>query len=111
MLQIQKDQNKLFPLQQFKLIPTTAGEPARLRELVLNSPAEFIREIGDSFFVIGRDFALLEDKQLVCDLLGLDERGQAVIVIVAQANETSPLVRGITCAGLISRWKQDDFLR
>lgn len=111
MLRINRDLKQLVPLRQLRLTPTSAAEPRDLRELILNSPAEFLSEVGYRLFVIGHSIQLSDATAMQLDFLALDENGQAVVVILEREDEKSQLVRGITCAGMVATWKPENFLR
>ena len=112
MLKVDSEHGKLVSLGQLQLRPARIGEDLHLRELILNSVDVFFDEIGERVFVIGKDIYPSEQAApLRADLLGLDESGNAVIVVVADHGEQPQLGRAITCAGMVAHWKEGDFVQ
>jgi PAS domain S-box-containing protein len=111
MLKIQKDNKQLTSLRQLQLTPVSTSEPYDLREFILNSPDAFFSEINNKLFVIGHNIQPSEAAQVATDFLALDRQGNAVVGVIERTGETSPLVRAITCAGLVSAWNSSSFLR
>ena len=126
MFRIAKDQNQLIPLD-----PVPIADWHDVRELILRSREAFSQGIGQELFVIETEVRLSETDLVPCDLLALDQRGRAVIVVVrrgrvAKSREISSVVRidssqlrsghpelqhAMTCAAMISKWKPGDFLK
>jgi PAS domain S-box-containing protein len=109
MLQINKDYKQLTSLRQLRLTPTSTSERYDLREFILNSSDAFFREINHKLFVVGSNVRPSEAAQVETDFLALDENGNAVVIVIEREGEASPLVRAITCAGLLSAWSPSDF--
>jgi hypothetical protein len=107
MLKIDKAARKLVPL-----AAAAAGSLSSrldLTEYIANSPGEFFGEIGQKMLVLGRKVRPTPNVPIVVDLLGLDSKGQAVVVVLQTASEQSSLARAIAAAGLIANWKPADF--
>ena len=112
MLKVDSEHGKLVALGQLELRPSRIAEHHQLRELILNSADAFFKEIGQHVFVIGKDIYPSEQAApLRADILGLDESGNAVIVVVADHGEQPQLGRAITCAGMVANWKEGDFVK
>ncbi len=111
MLKINKDNRQLVSLRHLQLTPTSTRERYDLREFILNSADAFFREINHRLFVVGDNVRPSEAAQVETDFLALDENGNAVVIVIEREGEASPLVRAITCAGLLSAWSPGDFLR
>jgi hypothetical protein len=108
MLKIEKGRNRLLPLGRSTVGALT--ERYDLGQLIVNSADEFFGEIGQRLFVVGKNVCPSEAVPIPIDLLALDPRGQAVIVVLQRGKEQSPFARAITCAGMIAAWEPDRFL-
>ena len=112
MLTIQKDKNRLATVERLQLAPQLLDESVNLRALISNSADEFLDEIGERLFVIGTGVAVAQASSLTADIVGLDAEGCAVIGVIDNGRGgPPPLFRAITCAGLVSSWKEQDFFR
>ncbi len=111
MLKIDQDMRQLISLRQLQLTPTSTYQRYDLREFILNSSDAFFREINHRLFVVGSNVRPSEAAQVETDFLALDQSGNAVVIVIERDGEASPLVRAITCAGLLSAWSSSDFLR
>ncbi len=112
MLTIQKNKKKLVAVERLQLAPQLLDESVNLRELISNSPSEFLEEIGERLFVIGTGVAVAQASSLSADIVALDEEGRAVIGVIDDGRGgPPPLFRAITCAGLVATWKKRDFFR
>ena len=112
MLTIQKDKKRLAAVERLQLAPQLLDESLNLRELISNSPGEFLQEIDERVFVIGTGVAVAQASSLSADIVALDEEGRALIGAIDNGRGgPPPLFRAITCAGLVSSWKEQDFFR
>ena len=111
MLKIEKENRRLTSLQQLTLTPTSTGDRYDLKEFILNNPAPLFSEINYEVFVLGTNVRPSEAAQVQIDILAVDQHGNAVVGVIEDEGETSPLVRAITCAGLIASWNSEDFIR
>jgi hypothetical protein len=107
MLKIDKVAKKLIPLG--AVAAGSLSSRYDLSEYIYNSPAEFFGEIGQRLHLIGRNIRPSQNVPITIDLLGLDSKGQAVIVVFQSDREQSPLARAIAGAGLVANWKPADF--
>ena len=111
MLKIDTEHSKLDSLDQIKLTPASNGDGGDLREVILNSPAEFFAEIGQRLFLVGMDVKLSEQSELCVDMLALDPQGHSVVVVFERGSEQAKFVRAVSCAALVANWKAEDFLQ
>ncbi len=112
MLTIKKDNKKLVPVERLELAPQLLDDYLNLRDLICNSPDEFLEEIGERLFVIGTRVTVAQASSLSADIVALDAEGRAVVGVIDNGtSEQPPLFRAITCAGLVSSWKEQDFFR
>ena len=111
MLKIEREQKRLQALDQMKLTPAASGGDFDLREVILNSPAEFLEEIGQKLFLIGKDVLVSEQSSLKADLLGIDQEGRSVVVTVQDPEHQNQFMKAIAAAGMIAGWAPDDFLK
>ena len=112
MLTIQKDTKRLATVDRLQLVPRLLDDSLNLRALISNSPGEFLEEIGEQLFVIGTGVAVAQASSLTADIVALDAEGRSVIGVIDSGQEgPPPLFRAITCAGLVSSWKEQDFFR
>ena len=107
MLKIDKHRGKLVSLGRSTVGALT--ERYDLGKLVVNSADEFFGEIGEKLFIVGKNVRPSDAVPIPIDLLAIDPRGQAVIVVLQRGKEQSPFARAITCAGMIANWKPEDF--
>jgi PAS domain S-box-containing protein len=110
MLKIEREHKRFQSLDQMRLTPASTGESYDLSEIILNSSAEFLAEIGQKLFLLGKEVPLSDKTDLKADLLGLDSEGRAVIVTLERGSEPSMFVRAMSCAAMISNWPPQDFL-
>jgi hypothetical protein len=108
MLRIDSTDGRLVALEAAP--PGTLTQRYDLRELIGNSPEAFFQEMGERFFLIGTGLPLSSEVPIKTDLLALDEKGLGVVMIAQGAQEGLSLARAITCAGLLARWRPDDFI-
>jgi hypothetical protein len=80
-------------------------------EAIKARPVEFARALGERLFVIGANIQLFSDPRARADLLALDPRGAAVVVVVEREGEHALLERGLMSAGLVAGWKPEFFFR
>lgn len=111
MLKIEREQKRLQALDQMKLTPAASGDGFDLREVILNSPTEFIEEIRQKLFLIGKDVLVSEKSSLKADLLGIDQEGRSVIITVQDPERPNQFMKAIAAAGMIAGWGADDFLK
>lgn len=109
MLKIEREQRKLLSLT--CLAPGSLSERHDLRELVLNSPAEFLGEMREKLFLIASDVEPPSGIEPRIDVLALDQTGRAVVVLVQSGTEQPPLARSITCAAMVASCDAESFLR
>ncbi len=81
MLRISEAEDRQIPLR--TRIPIEIPE---LLQLVANSPAEFLDEIGPKFFLIGVGVRPSAATPVRVNLLAVDETGNAVIVTIRRQN-------------------------
>ncbi|MDA1315777.1 MAG: PAS domain S-box protein [Acidobacteria bacterium] len=111
MLKIEREQKRLQSLDQMKLTPAGPGGDFDLREVILNSPAEFLEEIHQKLFLIGKDILVSEESGLKADLLGVDPEGRSVIIAVHDPARPAGFLPAISAAAIIAGWGVDDFLQ
>ena len=111
MLKIEREQKRLQPLDQMKLIPAVSGDGFDLREVILNSPTEFLEEIRQKVFLIGKDILLSEHSDLKVDLLGVDPEGGSVIIALRDPSRPNEFLQAISAAAIIAGWGVDEFLQ
>ncbi len=107
MLKIDKTAKKFVPLD--AVAPGSLAGRLDLAEYIANSPKEFFAEIDQKVLVLGRKVRPTPNVPIAVDLLGLDAKGQAVVVVLQSGSEQSPLARAIAAAGMIANWKPADF--
>ena len=110
MLRIERQQKCFTRLEQPKLVEVSITERYDLQEFIFNSPEQFFAEIGQDLFVIGKEINPSELTQDRIDLLALDPAGRAVIVELKRGNDKLQLLQAIAYAGMIAKWKPEDFL-
>lgn len=111
MLKIEREQKRLQALDQMKLTPAASGDGFDLREVILNSPTEFLEEIRQKLFLIGKDVLVSEKSSLKADLLGIDQEGRSVVITVQDPERPNQFMKAIAAAGMIAGWGADDFLK
>lgn len=111
MLKIEKEQKRLQSLDQMKLTPAGPGSDFDLREVILNSPTEFLAEIHQELFLVGKDILVSEESGLKVDLLGFDSEGRSVVISLHDPSRQSGFLEAISAAAMIARWGLEDFLQ
>ncbi len=108
MLKIEKYRKQLVSLSVLDIGAFT--ERYDLGELICNNPDEFFGEIGQRLFVIGKNIQLSDTVEIAVDLVAVDMKGQAVIVIPQRNKEQPQVSRAVTCSGILAQWEPADIL-
>jgi len=111
MLKIDREQQRLQSLDRMKLTPTASGDDLDFREIVLNSPAEFLEEIHQEVFLIGKQVLVSEQSALKADLLGVDSEGRSVVLALQDRARQDGFSKAISAAATIASWTADELLR
>jgi PAS domain S-box-containing protein len=111
MLKIEREQKRLQSLDQMKLTPEGSGGDFDLREVILNSPGEFLEEIHQKLFLIGKDILVSEESGLKADLLGVDSEGRSVVIALEDPARQNGFLQAISAAAIIAGWGVDELLQ
>src|SRR5215813_10636353 len=110
MLRIERSRKGLVRLAEPPLIEASITERYDLQEFIFNSPEHFFAEIGLDLFVLAKELAPSEFVQDRIDLLAIDRDGRIVILELKRGNHKLQLLQALAYAGMIAKWKPDDFL-
>ncbi|HEV2732194.1 MAG TPA: hypothetical protein VGV15_19360, partial [Terriglobales bacterium] len=110
MLRIERQNKRFVRLDQPTLKGVSITERYDLEEFIFNSPDQFFAEINQPLFVLGKEVPPSQDVQDRIDVLALDPEGTAVIIELKRGNNRLQLLQAIAYAGMIAKWKQEDFL-
>lgn len=111
MLRIDRSAQTLERLGTPSLSDVSITERYDLQEFIFNSPDDFFSEIGQSLFIIGKEFQPSDVVQDRIDLLALDPEGNTVIIELKRGNHKFQLLQAVSYAGMIAKWKPDDILQ
>src|SRR5438552_7360749 len=109
MLRIERQNKHFVRLEQRTCAEALVRERYDLQEFIFNSPEEFFDEINQKLFVIDKEVKPSQDVQDSLDILALDPEGTAVIIELKRGNNRLQLLQAIAYAGMIAKWKQEDF--
>lgn len=109
MLKINRGEKTLVSLNRPGFANIAINERRDLQEYIWNSPNEFFREIGQELFLVAKEFQPSDDVGDRIDLLAIDKEGKSVIIELKRGNNKYQLFQAISYAGMISKWKPDDF--
>lgn len=111
MLRIERQNKHFVRLEEPTCAAASITERYDLEEFIFNSPDEFFAEINQQLFVLGKEVKPSQDVQDRIDILALDPEGTAVIIELKRGNNRLQLLQAIAYAGMIAKWKQEDFFR
>ena len=111
MLKINRDNQSFSVLHTPTLADVSITERYDLQEYICNSPKAFFNEIGQEFFLIGKEISPSKNVQDRIDLLALDKEGTGVIIELKRGNHKLHMMQAISYAGMISQWSSDEFLQ
>ena len=80
-----------------------------LGNFIVNSPTEFFSEIGEDLLLAASGIRAGDDGGSYMDVLAVGRQGEAVVVIIAPADEPSPLSRAMHAASRVAAWSPDEF--
>lgn len=109
MLRVDRNSRQVARLDEPTLSDLNILERNDLQEFIFNSPEAFFPEINEKIFLIGKEISPSTDVGDRIDLLGMDQEGTVVIVELKRGSNKLQMLQSISYAGMISRWKSDDF--
>lgn len=114
MMRIDKspDGERLLALSPLKLADADYKEREHLQRMIVNSPAVFFGEIGESLLIVGEETRprpeFVDDR---IDVLALDPSGAAVVVELKRDRDKLQLLQALTYAAMVRTWGRDDFAK
>ena len=111
MLKIDRDSQSFSVLDTPTLADVSITERYDLQEFISNSPHAFFKEIGQEWFLIGKEIEPSSNVQDRIDLLAVDKEGTAVVVELKRGNHKLHMLQAISYAGMIAKWTPNDFLQ
>lgn len=111
MLKINRDNQSFSVLDTPTLADVSITERYDLQEYICNSPDAFFKEIGQEFFLIGKEISPSKNVPDRIDILAVDKEGTGVIIELKRGNHKLHMMQAISYAGMISQWSSDDFLQ
>ena len=111
MLKINRDNQSFSVLDTPTLADVSITERYDLQEYICNSPKAFFNEIGQEFFLIGKEISPSKNVPDRIDLLAVDKEGTGVIIELKRGNHKLHMMQAISYAGMISQWSSDEFLQ
>lgn len=109
MLRIDKDKKTLVPLKRSALAQADHWE-RDLQGMIIAAPDAFCDELGESLWLIGQEVKPSEAVPDRIDILAIDESGASVVIELKRGQHKLQLLQAISYAGMMSRWKADDFV-
>jgi hypothetical protein len=109
MLKIERQTKTFVRPEEPTLTAASITERYDLQEFIINSPVQFFAEIGQSLFVVGKEIKPSQTVPDRIDVLALDPEGRPVVVEPKRGNDRLQLLQAISYAGMLSKWKPDDF--
>ena len=110
MLRIERQQKRFTRLDQPKLAEASITERYDLQQFIFNSSEDFFAEVGEDFFIIGKEIPPSKVIQDRIDLLAVDPEGNVVIIELKRGNDKLQLLQAVAYAGMVAQWKTGDFL-
>jgi hypothetical protein len=111
MLKMNRNAKTFTSLETPSLSEASVTERYDLQEFICHSPSDFFREIGQQLFLVGKEIKPSDNVQDRIDVLALDKEGNAVIVELKRGNHKLHMLQAIAYAGMVSKWKPDDFMQ
>ena len=109
MLKVDRHNMTLELVQSEKLADAGYRECEDIQELIAKNPEIFFKEIGESFFLIGKEIQPLKPLGDSIDLLAIDQEGKAVVFELKRGKDKLQLLQSITYAAMVSKWKSEQF--
>lgn len=109
MLKVDRESRTFQRLEEPTLKEASILERTDLQEWIFNSSEAFFQELGEKVFVLGQEIAPSKTVQDRIDLLVVDAEGAVIIVELKRGSNKLQMLQAISYAGMISRWKLEDF--
>lgn len=109
MLKVDRKNLSLTSIQSEKLAKAGYRECEDIRELIVKNPDAFFTELGEPFFVIGREVSPQKPLGDSIDILAVDKEGVVTVFELKRGKDKLQLLQAITYAAMISKWSAEQF--
>lgn len=110
MVKISKTDKRFTRLNTPSLSEAAILERCDLQEYIFNSQGEFYQEIGQDFWIVGKEVSPSDAVADRIDLLAVDSDGVAVIIELKRGSHRLQLFQAISYAGMIAGLSHDALL-
>ena len=111
MLTIDRDSQSFSVLDTPTSADVSITERYDLQEFISTSPDAVFKDIGQEWFLIGKEFEPSSNVQDRIGLLSVDNEGTAVVVELKRGNHKLHMLQAISYAGMVAKWIPNNFLQ
>src|SRR5947209_5297878 len=103
-LKVDRQNLSLTAIQSEKLTKAGYRECEDIRELIVKNPDAFFGELGEPFFVVGREVSPQKPLGDSIDILAADKEGAITVFELKRGKDKLQLLQAISYAAMISKW-------